>query len=334
MKNRLIITMGDPCGVGPEIIVKFFNDFINIANNDYIPAVVGSRSILEYYMEELGLKLPINELSLDLTDDYNNLDLTKINLFNIDEKIENFNLGNHTKIGGELSIKYLDLAIELCQKGLFDGIVTAPISKDSINMAGHKFSGHTTYLANKTDTEDYAMILKGNRITVILNTTHLSILDAAKKVKKDSILKKIKMAQRAKKELSLHGPIAVAGLNPHNGENGLFGDEESKEIEPAVMEAKNMGIDCEGPIVPDTLFVKMLQHKYSMAVVMYHDQGLIPMKMDSFGEGVNITIGLPFVRTSVDHGTAFDIVGKNMANTGSFKEAINLANININNRNN
>lgn len=329
--DRLIITMGDPGGIGPELLVKFFDEIYKIEEKNLFLAVVGSRSILEKEMKRQRADFDIVEIERDYWIKDLVLEKNKMHLINIDIE-EEFKEGKSTALGGKMSIAYLDKAIDLCSKKYFDGIVTCPISKDSINLAGYKYSGHTTYLAAKTGTDSFAMILKGNKITVVLNSTHLSIIDAVKKVKKESILEKIYLAERAKEELNLKGKIAVAGLNPHNGENGLFGDEEAREILPAIEEAKKNGIDVEGPIVPDTLFVKMLQGKYSVAVVMYHDQGLIPMKMESFGMGVNVTIGLPFVRTSVDHGTAFDIVGKGLAEVGSLKEAVKLAAINIKNR--
>lgn len=323
--NRLVITMGDPCGIGPEIAVKFFDELYRVEEKNLFIALVGSKSVIDEYIKKNNINIEIIEI-----DEESSKNMTMKNgqlpLFNIDTNGEEFHLGEHTALGGEYSIKYIDKAIDLCSKKYFDGMVTCPISKDSMNMAGYKFSGHTTYLANKTNTDDYAMVLKGDKVTVILNTTHLSLADACKAVKKENILKKIKIAEKAKKEIGLSGTIAVAGLNPHNGENGLFGREELDEIGPAVVEAKNLGIDVEGPVVPDTLFVKVVKGHYAISLVMYHDQGLIPMKMESFGMGVNITIGLPFVRTSVDHGTAFDIVGKNIADVGSLREAIKIGN--------
>ncbi len=323
--NRLIVTMGDPCGIGPEIAVKFFDELYRVEDKNLFIALVGSKSILEKYIKANYIDIEIIEINGELSKNMT-MKNGQLPLFNIDAVDEEFKLGEHTALGGKYSIKYIDKAMELCSKKYFDGMVTCPISKDSINMAGYKFSGHTTYLANKTSTSDYAMVLKGDKVIVLLNTTHLSLIDACKEVKRENILKKIKMVERAKKELGLEGTIAVAGLNPHNGENGLFGKEEIDEIEPAVVEGKKLGIDVEGPIVPDTLFVKVMKGQYALSVVMYHDQGLIPMKMESFGMGVNITIGLPFVRTSVDHGTAFDIVRKDMADVGSLCEAIKIAN--------
>lgn len=323
--NRLAITMGDPCGIGPEIIVKFFDNIYKVEDKKLFLFVIGSKTVLEHYIRKTKSDLEIIEIGRN---DIQNLSLKNntLHLINIDANLDEIKFGTHSEKGGALSIAYLDFAISLCKTKYIDGIVTCPISKDSINMAGFHYSGHTEYLAEKSNTEDFAMVLKGNKVVVLLNSTHVSLKEATEKVTFDSVLKKIKIAERAKKELGLIGPIAVAGLNPHNGENGLFGKEEIEIIEPAVKEAKKLGIDCEGPIVPDTLFVKVMKGFYSLSVVMYHDQGLIPMKMESFGMGVNITIGLPFIRTSVDHGTAFDIVGKNLADIGSLKEAIKIAN--------
>ena len=255
-----------------------------------------------------------------------------MHLINEECIFDDIEIGKVSKEAGKMSMLYLEKALRVVKNGYFDAIVTAPISKDAINLAGYKYDGHTGWFAEKTNTTDYGMVLKGKKITVVLNTTHVSMQDAVKSVKKDSIVKKILLAQRAKEELGIDGKIAVAGLNPHNGEEGLFGDEEAREIAPAVAEARAMGIDVEGPIVPDTLFVKMLRDDYNIAVVMYHDQGLIPMKMESFGAGVNITVGLPIVRTSVDHGTAFNIAGKGIADYGSLKEAVKTANVIINRR--
>ncbi|MBZ4684180.1 MAG: 4-phospho-D-threonate 3-dehydrogenase / 4-phospho-D-erythronate 3-dehydrogenase [Fusobacteriaceae bacterium] len=328
MKNRLAITMGDPFGIGPEISIKFFDTLYKIEEKNFFVFLIGSKSVIEYYLKKYKIDLEI-ELIEDIykIENLNNKNGV-LPLLNIDFEFNKEDIGKDSKLGGEYSIKYLNQAIKLCNYEIIDGIVTAPISKNSINLAGYKYSGHTTYFAEKTKTKGFAMILKGEKVIVLLNTTHLSLNDAIKKVKKDNIIDKIKLAEIAKKELGLNGKIAVAGLNPHNGENGLFGDEEIKEIAPAVKEMQEQGIDVEGPIVPDTLFVKMLKSEYVISVVMYHDQGLIPVKLESFGSAVNITIGLPFVRTSVDHGTAFDIAGKNMADESSLRKAVSTA-INI-----
>lgn len=332
MINRVIITMGDPAGIGPEIVVKFFEELYKLEEKNLFIAVCGSKSVLQHYIDKTNSLVEIVEIE----DNDKIKDLIARNgimhLINVDCEIDDIEIGKVSMNAGNLSMKYLEKALRCVKNGFFDGVVTAPISKDAINLAGYKYDGHTGWFAEKTHTTDFGMVLKGNKITVVLNTTHVSMQDAVKAVKRESIVKKIVLAQRAKEELGIEGKIAVAGLNPHNGEEGLFGDEESREILPAVEEARAMGIEVDGPIVPDTLFVKMLKDDYNIAVVMYHDQGLIPMKMESFGNGVNITVGLPIVRTSVDHGTAFDIAGKGIAECGSLKEAVRTANVIINRR--
>lgn len=322
--TRLVITMGDPCGVGPEIVLKFFEIIYKIEDKNLFVCVVGSKEVFEFYKRKLHIDVEIVPITKG---EIASLRIKSgvMHLLNIDTDVTNLQFGKHTMLGGELSMKYLEKAVELCQNRYVDGVVTCPISKDSINLAGYKYSGHTEFLAEKAKTNDFAMVLKGKKVVVLLNSTHVSLSEAIKRVTKESVLQKIILAEKAKKEIGLTGKIAVAGLNPHNGENGLFGTEEIEIIGPAVEEAKSLGIDCEGPIVPDSLFVKVVKGDYAISVVMYHDQGLIPMKMESFGMGVNITIGLPFVRTSVDHGTAFDIVGKNMADEGSLREAVRIA---------
>ncbi|MGM0507573.1 MAG: 4-hydroxythreonine-4-phosphate dehydrogenase PdxA [Fusobacteriota bacterium] len=329
--DKILITMGDPAGIGPEIIVKYFNYIRD--HKKHIPVVIGSYSVIKYYVDMLKFDLEVIKIDKKNIKNIKKISNSTDKIYVIDIKLDinKLKIGNVSKLAGEYTMKYLKTGLELVQNGYFKAMTTAPISKDAINLAGYKYSGHTTFLADKTNTNEYAMVLKGNKITVILNTTHLSIIDAAKKVKKESILEKIKLAQEAKEKLGIKTKIAVAGLNPHNGENGLFGNEEKEEILPAVREAQKIGIEVEGPIVPDTLFVKMLEDKYNIAVVMYHDQGLIPMKMESFGKGVNITFGLPIIRTSVDHGTAFDIAGKGVADYSSLKEAISCAELIIEN---
>lgn len=325
--NRIIISMGDPAGIGPEIILKYFSRKDNRDNAKIV--VVGTTAILEKCKTNLNINVNIKKF--ETFEQINNNDMYVID---VEKNIDDVEVGKPSVAGGSLSMAYLDTALKMVQEGKADALVTAPISKEAINLAGYKYAGHTEFLAEKTGTKDFGMVLRGDKITVILNSTHVSLNDAVKKVKKDSIYSKILLAERARKELGIKGKIAVAGLNPHNGENGLFGNEEAQEIEPAVKLAQAQGIDVEGPVVPDTLFVKMLRDRYGIAVVMYHDQGLIPMKMESFGHGVNITVGLPIIRTSVDHGTAYDIAGKGIADEGSLRKAVENAVIMIHNKKN
>ena len=208
-----------------------------------------------------------------------------------------------------------------------DAIVTAPINKEAINLAGFDYSGHTELLAELTNTKNFAMMLVGGVLRIVLVTTHIALKDVSKNLSAKKIYSKIKIAYHSLQNLwKIAKPkIAVCALNPHCGEGGLFGNEEETIITPAVNNAKKLGINAVGPLAADTLFVRAKDGEYDAVVCMYHDQGLIPLKMHSFGKGVNITLGLPIIRTSVDHGTAFNIAGKGIADEGSMIEAIRVA---------
>jgi 4-hydroxythreonine-4-phosphate dehydrogenase len=228
-------------------------------------------------------------------------------------------------------------AIELALAKKVDGTVTGPINKEAINLAGHHYSGHTEIFGDYTDTKNYAMLLSGGSIKVIHVTTHCSMREACDRIKRDRVLSVIKLADEG---LSLMGhkkpKIGVAGLNAHASENGLFGWEEEREIAPAIEDARTLGIDAEGPVPPDTVFVKCQAGQYDVVVAMYHDQGHIPLKLAGFKldmatnryssmSGVNLTIGLPIIRTSVDHGTAFGKAGEGRANEESLVDAVEIA---------
>ena len=217
-------------------------------------------------------------------------------------------------------------AVELALNKKVDGIVTAPISKEALKMAGMKWHGHTEMLAKLTNTKDYAMMLVGEPLRVILVTIHTPLRSVPDMITRESVLKTIKLAKKACDMLGIENPrIAVAGLNPHAGEAGIFGSEESNAIIPAIEDAKKLGIPVAGPYPPDTVFNKAYNGEIDMVVCMYHDQGLIPLKMIAFDRGVNVTVGLPIIRTSPDHGTAYDIAWKGIANPSSMLEAIKLA---------
>jgi 4-hydroxythreonine-4-phosphate dehydrogenase len=223
-------------------------------------------------------------------------------------------------------VSYIRRAVEIVINKQVDAIVTAPISKESLKMAGFKWPGHTEMLASLTKTKDYAMMLIGEPLTVILVTIHTALKKVPGLITRQKILKTIRLAKKACNMLGIKNPIiAVAGLNPHAGEAGIFGDEEIKKIIPAVKEAVKEGIPVSGPYPPDTVFHKAYKGDIDIVVCMYHDQGLIPLKMIAFDKGVNVTVGLPFIRTSPDHGTAYDIAWKGIANPSSMIEAIKLA---------
>ncbi len=224
------------------------------------------------------------------------------------------------------AVDYIKKAVSLAREGEIDAIVTAPINKEGLNKAGFKFSGHTELLAHLTKTENYAMMLVGGPLRVVLVTTHLPLSKVSLSLSRKKIYQTIRLTWNNMKYFGVKKPrIGVAGLNPHAGEEGLFGKEEKKFIIPAVKKAKKKGIRVEGPISPDTIFHRALKGEFDCVVCMYHDQGLIPLKMFAFDRGVNVTLGLPIIRTSVDHGTAYEIAGRGMANPQSLIEAIKLA---------
>jgi 4-hydroxythreonine-4-phosphate dehydrogenase len=219
---------------------------------------------------------------------------------------------------GRAQLTFLELSVEDAKRGELDAIVTLPINKEAIKKAGFKFPGHTEFLANSFGVKDYAMMLANKKLKVVLLTTHLALKEVPSKVKKEEVLSKLKLIWK-----ELPGEkIGVCALNPHGGEGGLFGTEEVEEIEPAVRKAQEEGIEAYGPYPSDTLFYRALKGDFGVVLAMYHDQGLIPVKLLGFNESVNVTLGLPIIRTSVDHGTAYDIVGKGVAEVKSFKAAV------------
>jgi 4-hydroxythreonine-4-phosphate dehydrogenase len=325
--------MGDPAGIGAEIIVKALNEK-NIYQ-DSIPIIIGSRDVIKDAVNFIPSNLKINVINEpeEAEGEFGTIDL--LDLANI--SLNDFKYGEVNPKAGKASIEYVLKGIELALADEIQAIVTAPINKEAINKGGYKYAGHTELLAEKTNTKDYAMMLADQDMRVIHVSTHVSLKEAVEKVKKERIYKVIKLAHNALLNLGIENPkIAVAGLNPHAGEGGLFGSEEIEEIIPAVEKAKAENINVEGPIPPDTVFSKARGGKYDIVVVMYHDQGHIPMKVTSFQvdkktgnwtsvSGVNATIGLPIIRTSVDHGTAFDKAGEGKANPESMIEAVKMA---------
>ena len=316
------ITMGDPSGIGPEIILKSFEN-AEIKNNRIV--VIGDYSVMLTAYKMLNIKsfrlnsvLNIGECIFNSTQ----LNILDLQIVNINE----LNFGKIQAMSGNAAFEYLRKAIELAKNKDINSIVTAPLNKEALYLAGHKYPGHTEILADLTGTKDYAMLLYDKKLSIIHVSTHVSLLKAITGLKRERIEKVIELANEAMKPLCHHAPrIAVAGINPHAGENGLFGEEEIKEIAPAIKNIKEKGINVEGPVPPDTVFLQAVNGKYDVVVAMYHDQGHIPLKLLGFNSGVNVTLGLPFVRTSVDHGTAFDIAWKGKANENSMVEAIKLS---------
>lgn len=302
------ITMGDPAGIGPEIILKTFRkrEILRCC----IPVIIGDAGFLKKTAEYLGI--PALSSKIDVID-----------LKNIQEKID---IGKPSRAGGIAAVGYIKKAVNLAKDKKVDAIATAPISKEAINMAGYKYPGHTEMLAEFTDTKDYAMMIASKDIRVVLITTHAAIKDVNRLINREKILRIIRLTCSSLKLWGFSNPrIGVSALNPHAGEGGIFGSEEIEMIAPAIDDAKSEGIDVCGPFPADTIFVPPRRIKFDAIVVMYHDQGLIPVKMTAFGKAVNITLGLPFIRVSVDHGTAYDIAGKGVANPSSLIEAVKMA---------
>ena len=332
-KPILGITMGDPTGIGPEIVAKAL-----ATDNIYkicMPVVVGDANIMQQAVEIADVDLDIRSISkvTEAKFEFGHMDV--IDLKNVDvTKLEH---GKVSAMAGAAAFAAVEKVIELALNREIDGTVTVPINKEALNKAGYDFSGHTEIYAHFTGAKDYAMLLVYRNVRIIHVSTHVSLREAIKLVKKDRIVKVIELLNDACKKLGVQSPkIGVAGLNPHASDGGLFGDEEKKEIIPAIEKTRNKGILVDGPVPPDTLFSKLKGGWYDGAVAMYHDQGHIPLKVIGFiwdkktkkwksVSGVNITLGLPIVRTSVDHGTAFEIAGKGIALPDSLIYAIEFA---------
>lgn len=329
----LAITMGDPAGIGPEIVVKTFAS--KEIYSKCRPVLIGHRLTMEHAIYDAGLSLKLNQI--DKIEDAR-FDVGTIDLISVGEQYTvPVEKGIVSKVAGDISFKAVVMAIELAKDKKVDGTVTGPIHKEAINLAGHHFSGHTEIYAHYTGTKKYAMLLADEHIKVIHATTHVSLRQACDLIKKERVLEVIHLLNDGLLKLGIKSPrIGVAGLNPHSGDGGLFGNEDSEEIKPAVEEAIRQGIDTEGPVPSDTLFALANGGKFDGCVAMYHDQGHIPFKLLGFNwnkekktmnsvRGVNLTLGLPIIRTSVDHGTAFEIAGKGIASPDALIQAIEYA---------
>jgi 4-hydroxythreonine-4-phosphate dehydrogenase len=319
MQKRIAITMGEPGGVGPEVIVKALS--ISDVRRVCDPVVIGDIEVMRNAIKVAGLSTEIKGLSTlyDLTPSDNIIEVIHLQ--------SPLSLENHPSAdSGRIVVEYIKKAVELTVNGLCDAIVTAPISKESLKMAGYPWPGHTEMLAELTGTSEYAMMFVGERLKVILCTIHVPLKDVVRLIGESRVLGTIILAKRGMDMLNIKNPrIGVAGLNPHAGEGGLLGKEDLEIIAPAIEKARDKGINVSGPYPPDVIFHRAYRGDFDIIVSMYHDQGLIPFKMLEFERGVNVTVGLPIIRTSPDHGTGFDIAWKNMADPSSMIEAIRLA---------
>ncbi|HIU65004.1 MAG TPA: 4-hydroxythreonine-4-phosphate dehydrogenase PdxA [Candidatus Avacidaminococcus intestinavium] len=319
MENKYVgITMGDPAGIGPEIALKSIAGYPEFQHNTII---YGSYEVLNYYHHLLKIKLPMVEIK-----EPKEYQTGKINVISVlPLTMQDFAIGEVSAIAGNAAYRYIEKAIHDALAEKIAIVVTAPLNKEALHKGGHNYDGHTEIFATLTKTEKYTMMLWSEKLSVVHVSTHCALREACNRVKKARVLDCIKLAEGAMQKLGIQKPrIAVAGLNPHSGEAGIFGTEEIEEVTPAIETALAEGIDVEGPVSPDTVFLKAYQGKYDIVVAMYHDQGHIPMKVLAFDSGVNVTLGLPIIRTSVDHGTAFDIAGQGIANEESMYHALSL----------
>lgn len=316
------ITMGDGAGVGPEIIMKALKEAGTYEDCD--PFVIGDAKLLERAGQIVGAELKVHSIQSvrEAKFEYGTVDCLDLGLLPVD-----LPFGRVSEEAGNAAFRYLEKAIQLANEGEIDAICTAPLNKEALHKGGHLYPGHTEILAKLTNTEDYAMMLSAPKLKVIHVTTHVGIIEAIRQIHPDRVYKVIKMADETLKKAGYEKPrIAVCGINPHAGENGLFGyGEEEEKIVPAVEQARQEGIEVVGPLPADTLFFRTTRGHFDIVVAMYHDQGHGPVKVLGLEAGVNITVGLPIIRTSVDHGTAFDIAGKGIADELSLKEALRQA---------
>lgn len=316
------ITMGDPAGIGPEVIAKALAR--PVVRRLCRPLVIGSLEVLEDTIRSqkvpvkirrvTGPGVPIPAGVIPVLDP-------------LAEPLAPFTSGQVSKETGAAQALYIKEAVRLAMEEALAGIVTGPIHKKAINQAGYPYPGHTEMLADLTGSKEVGMMIVGGPLRFMFATTHVAMKDLPALLTIECIERAIRLCHRGLTDLfGIKGPrIAVAALNPHAGEGGLFGIEERTAIAPAIARAKAQGFQSVGPLPADTLIGQAARGKYDAVVAMYHDQGLIPLKLAAFGRSVNLTVGLPFIRTSVDHGTAYDIVGRGLADEGSLIEAIRLA---------
>ena len=318
------ITMGDPVGVGPEVLVKALatRSLTEVCR----PVVFGDMAILERAQTVTGgtiLFFKIDEVTPETVDAGSGIGV--LALSNL--RLEGAAYGTPTPETGEAMVSYIQTAVRLAGKGEIDAMVTGPINKAAMALAGYPHPGHTELLAEATETRNFAMMLAGDRLRVVLVTIHHALRDVPSLLSIKKIFSTIQLTNRTMKTFfGIKNPsIAVAALNPHAGEEGIFGHEETAIISPAVEQARNEGIEAVGPLAPDSLFYSAAQGNYDAVVSMYHDQGLIPLKLLHFDDAVNVTLGLPIIRTSVDHGTAYNIAGTGTASPKSMINAVRMA---------
>jgi 4-hydroxythreonine-4-phosphate dehydrogenase len=320
MKPTIAISMGDFNGVGPEVILKHLSK-MDLSSST--PLLIGSETVFQFYEKSLNIRVARHRIS-----ETSEIEEGSVNILSISDIDESdIQPSKISKSAGLAAMKAVEYGINSCLAGQADALVTAPISKEAIHKAGYIYPGHTEFLAEKTGTELVTMILATDQLRVGLQTGHIPMKEVPGSINSNDIIYKIESLDKSLREnFGIdHPKIAVLGLNPHAGDGGVLGTEETEFIQPAVNEVHKKGIHAEGPFPADGFFGSRKHTQYDAILAMYHDQGLIPFKALSFGKGVNFTAGLPIIRTSPDHGTAFDIAGQNKANPDSFTSAYNLA---------
>ncbi len=319
---RIGITMGDPAGIGPEVVLKAVAE--EEIRSVCVPVIIGDAQLLAHTARTLDL-----QSGYDIVRRGEPLPghLTEPVIFHLDNVGGYIEPGIESGAAGKAAAGYIEAAVELCAAGSIEAIATAPINKRALFLGGYSFPGHTEFLASLTSTEEYAMALVAANLRIVLLSTHVPLAEAIRMVERDRIIRIIRLAHRELQRWGIDRPrIAVAALNPHGAEGGLFGVEEASEMVPAVEACRGVDdLNVQGPFSADTIFLRASRGEFDAVIACYHDQAMIPVKCLSFGEAVNVTLGLPFIRTSVDHGTAFDIAGKGLAEHSSMMAAIKLA---------
>ena len=322
-KPLLAITMGDPAGVGPEVILKASRhaEFYAACR----PLIIGDVRILQRAAAWTNTTdLEIQTVTQPASADYAPGRLCVLDLHNADPQL--IPPGQVKPEAGQAAVAYVFKACDMTMAGETEAVVTAPLNKEAMVLAGYHYAGHTELLTERTQAQKVSMLLVGPKLRVVHVSTHVSLEEAIRRVTRQRVEEVIELAQRSCQALGIRSPrIAVAGLNPHASESGLFGNQEEREVAPAIEAARARGLNVSDPMPPDTVFLRAVNGEYDIVVAMYHDQGHIPMKLLAFDSGVNVSMGLPIIRTSVDHGTAFDIAGTGKAREESLLAAIDVA---------
>ena len=318
----LALTMGDPAGIGPEIIVKALTHAV--VYEQCRPLVIGDRRMLAQAAQWTGCPAHFELVSEPAQGAYQAGTITLLDRANADPT--QIALGQVSAAAGAAAVDYVLQACDLAMAGTVDGVVTAPLNKEAMHLAGFNYAGHTELLADRTGAKRVSMLLTGPKLRVVHVSTHVALAEAIRRVTPERVDEVIELAYTSCVALGIAQPrIAVAGLNPHASEGGLFGEEEARMVQPGIEQARRRGRNVSDPQPPDTVFLRAVKGEFDIVVAMYHDQGHIPMKLLAFDSGVNVSIGLPIIRTSVDHGTAFDIAGTGKASEESMLAAIDVA---------